>query len=190
LALDLELAEGSCSHFNLADLFCRIERPTFLKLVKQIWYWADDFCELQIHLPHPRHDIFINDFGYCNALLPESFLDLDPQNSILGQHQNLGVRFEIAETQFEFDSIYENESIEKLEALSKTNLNVIAFFKQKITIRKSLWIEVADLSNNSNSKLLTPEIEKQLREQYQMAIQRGDLNAAQVIQNFLNNSGK
>ena len=149
---------------------------------------ASDFAILNIHLPHPRHDIFINDLGYLNSVLPESFLELDPQNSILGLHHQLQVRFEIQETQFELEGAYSKTEDIDLEKTSKQYNNVIAFFKQRIVIRKSLWVETTPES--LSKKMLTPDMEKQLREQYQMAVSRGDLSAAQVIQNFLNENNK
>ncbi len=143
---------------------------------------------MNISLPHPRHDYFFNDLGYLNALLPETFLEFDPQNSVLGLHHQLGVRYEVQETRFEFDALYENEKIEDLEKLSKKYNNVIVFFHQKVIIRKSLWVETS--AENLKSQMLTPDMEKQLREQYQLAVSRGDLAAAQVIQKFLKDNNK
>lgn len=185
---ELNVHEGSVKEFELGDLFGRIGRISFLIAVKQLWWAASDFAVLNIYSAHPRHDIFVNDLGYLNALLPETFLELDPQNSILGLHHQIGVRFEIQETQFEFDPMYVDQKIEDLEILAKKNNNVIAFFQQKIIARKSLWVETSAVG--LDKKILTPDMEKQLREQYQSAVSRGDLQAASVIQNFLKENNK
>lgn len=188
LQTQLGIEENACAELDLSDLFCRIDRTSFLIAVKQIWKWASDFAILNISLPHPRHDYFLNDLGYFNALLPETFLELDPQNSFLGLHHDLGVRYEVQETRFEFNPFYENEKMEDLERLSKTNNNVIVLFHQKIIIRKSLWVETS--TENLGQQMVTPDIEKQLREQYQVAVNRGDLAAAEVIQKFLKDNNK
>ena len=176
--LSAQILAVKISEFNFGDLFCRLENSTLLPLLQKTWKAGTDDALIQMQVPHPRHDIFLQDLGYVRGFLPESFLNLEW----------LGIRFEIAEVAYMLDSHWQKSvddgsvTYEDIQLISKQALNVIQWVTITLKIKKSLW-------KKSDSPILTPEMKKQLMEQLQGHIDRGDQQAANVLRQFLNQQG-
>ncbi len=169
---------------NLGDLPCRLEGKTLHRALQRIWHSATEGAEVSIRIPHPRHDVFLSDLGYVRAILPDAFLALDPSQAVGSSHQPLGVRFEFLESQMELDPQWQAAvdakeiSYDDLAMISRQANNVIQWVTIRLRAKKSAWTATSTVP-------LAPEMRKQLEEQLQMHISRGDENAAQVIRNFL-----
>lgn len=172
---------------DLGDLPCRLTGPNLALLLQRLWQSCVDDAEIKFRIPHPRHDVFLIDLGYVQALLPATFAQLDPRTSSTGLANQLKVRFEVQEVSFTLDPFWQksvNDGIhtyEDIEVISKQAMNVIQWVDMKIQVKKSLWI-------STEATKLDPEMRKQMQDQLQAHIARGDMKAAAIVQQFLDNS--
>jgi hypothetical protein len=152
--------------------------------LQKIWHLCTEGAEVRVRIPHPRHDLFLQDLGYVRGLLPETFAQLNPQTSPTGLAGQLGVRYEILETSFSLDPYWQTAvdegkvTYEEIPLIAKQASNVIARMEIKMQIKKSLWIE-------TQTSPVTEAMKKQLQEQMEGHRARGDEQAAAVIQKFL-----
>ncbi len=172
---------------DLGDLPSRLTGATLAVAFQKIWQFGAEGATVQMRIPHPRHDSFLIDLGYVQALLPETFMQLDQRHSKTGLANQLRVNFEVVETAFVLDPYWQaavNEgqaSVEDIQLISRQASNVIEWIDIQLRVNKSLWVE-------AGATKLDPEMRRQLQEQLQGHVDRGDEQAANVIRKFLENA--
>lgn len=171
----------------MGDLPCRLHNSSLTLALQKIWQLGCENAIVKLRLPHPRHDVFLRDWGYVRALLPETLGQLDPRHSQTGLATQLGVRFEVLELAFILDPHWQkaiddgNLNFKDIQLISKQALNVIEWIEIQLQVKKSLWVQ-------TDSSSLDPAMRKQLEEQLQAHVDRGDTAAAEVVRQFLENS--
>jgi hypothetical protein len=126
-------------------------REDFLAIIKELYRIAAPGCVVEIHVPHPRHDDFINDPTHVRAITPAvlSLFDraLNDQwkasraaNSPLAHYT--GVDFRITDVRNVVAEPYRRQlddgsmtREQVVEAMSRWN-NVITEFRIKLEVRK------------------------------------------------------
>jgi hypothetical protein len=189
---DIPWSDAEISAVDLGDLPCRLSGATLAMALRNIWRISADDAIVKIRIPHPRHDVFLRDLGYVRALLPETFEQLDPRQSLTGLATQLGVRFEILETTLSLDphwqeAVDEGKLIqEDIQLIAKQALNVIEWIEMQLQVKKSLWVETT--AESAGNFAIDASIRQQLLSQLQTHTARGDEQSAAVIQQFLNKS--
>jgi hypothetical protein len=177
--LDLEQLpwpEDAIETFELFDLPCRLPKTQLTALLQRLCFMAKANAQISFHLPHPRHDRFLMDADYVTPLLPETLQDVASK---------LGLPLEIEDVIMELDADW-REAVEKKELTyeevagqSRHAANVIEWIQVKIKVDKNAF-------RVATTPALTPAMRKQLMDQLQMQMDRGNTQAVATIQKFLN----
>lgn len=186
---NLSWKDGEFSLIDLADLPCRLNAANLGFLFQKIWKICSEDAIVQFRIPHPHHDSFLKDIGYVRALLPESFAQLDSRTSTTGLAQQLGVQFETLDIGFLLDPQWQQAldekkvTLEEIQTHAKHALNVIECFEIKLKCKKSLHSEI----KNTEIKVpfLDEPMKRQLLEQMQNYVTKGDLKNAELIRQIL-----
>lgn len=172
---------------DLGDLPCRLTGSSLTLALQKIWKCSAEDALVKIRIPHPRHDLFLTDLGYVRAILPETLTELDPRFSKTGLATQLAVRFETISVAMGLDPQWQKSvdageiTYADIEVISKQAANVIQWMDIELQIKKSMWIQTA-------ASPLTDDMRKQLTDQLQSHLTRGDQQAAATIQKFLDSS--
>jgi hypothetical protein len=170
---------------ELGDLPCRLETAALQSFMARLWSICAEGAQIKIQIPHPRHDIFIEDIGYVKALLPESFAQLDLKKSTTGIARQLGVNFEFVDAIANLDPHWQDAidrkevTLDDIALISIQACNVVQWNSIELKVRKSMWVEA------NPQAFLTSEMRQQLTDQMHAQMARGDVNAANVIKTFL-----
>lgn len=171
-----QLHPSSYSEIEIGDLPCRLDGRSLQDFMHTLWNLAKSEATIKIQIPHPRHDAFLQDFGYIRALLPEAFIN----------HQ-WSHFFEVAERSYLLDPYWQaaldrkEVTLEDIEMISRQANNVI----EKIEIVLRVKKEVQEFKPVQLTKPISAEMRCQLEDQRQVHIQRGNHEAAAVIEQFL-----
>lgn len=183
--LSQSLWEGSSfQEIDLGDLPCRLQASDLTLLLQKLWAASQEDCELRVRIPHPRHDIFLRDLGYVRGLIPETFAELDLRLSQTGLAKQLGVFFELQQTSLQLDPHWQRSvdegkiSYEEIGVIAKQASNVIEWIVLVMKVRKNLWMQAPQTQ-------LDEKMRKQLEEQMQNLLARGEKESAKVIENYL-----
>lgn len=166
----------SVSVFDLYDLPCRLDRLNLTQCLKQMCEIAKNEAKVSFRLPHPRHDIFLMDSDYQQALLAETLEDLA---------RKMNFPLEIEDIIMELDPDWK-EAIEQkkmtYEEAAQHSLqaaNVIEWIQVKMKVNKTAF-------RLATMPALTPEMRQQFMEQMEMQRARGNIQAVEAINKFLN----
>jgi hypothetical protein len=176
--------EGELIEVRLADLPCRLQPGELAKFLQKIWFSCSEGAMVFMRIPHPRHDTFLRDLGYVRGLLPETFLQLDATHAETGLHRQLGINFKLMEAQFQLDPLWQQaidskeNTYEEVELISRQGNNVIEWMQIALQVTKSLWVPKSTVH-------LDAAMERQLMEQIQAHVDRGNEEAAAVVRKFL-----
>ncbi|MDQ7007508.1 MAG: hypothetical protein Q9Q40_09760 [Acidobacteriota bacterium] len=124
---------------------------TYLGIMRELYRVCRGGARIRIHVPHPRHDDFINDPTHVRAVTPDSLLLFSQRknlewvrrrcaNSTLGL--SLGVDFELADFKLELDPAW-GERLQKgeidqnvlFDAVRRYN-NVVKEFRMELRVVK------------------------------------------------------
>ena len=123
----------------------------FLNMMKEIYRVCKDGATIQINVPHPRHDNFINDPTHVRIITPEvislfskklnaEWMKAGAANSTLGIYLN--VDFEITRAEFTLEAKYHKElesgelSHERLNDLVRLGNNIISEIRLTVKVIK------------------------------------------------------
>lgn len=127
------------------------DSASFLEIMKELYRISAPDCEIEINVPHPRHDNFLDDPTHVRAITPRllslfdkklnrRWLETGEPYSTLALY--LDVDFELIEslqipeepylTQLQDDAI----SIPELERLARENNNIISEYRLRLKARK------------------------------------------------------
>jgi hypothetical protein len=129
------------------------DAKVFLAIMQEIHRIARDGALLQIHVPHPRHDNFINDPTHVRIVTPEVLALFDrakndewkrigASNTPFAHYLNVDFGLEAVSTildepyasQFNAGSIGQDELVQAM----KSRNNVASEFQMKLRVRKAL----------------------------------------------------
>ncbi len=127
------------------------DSATFLKMIQEIYRISINGCLIEINVPHPRHDNFINDPTHVRAISPAmlTLFDQDQNrewqragaaNSPLGLYLN--VDFKIVEAAQVLEQPYMGWfdsgelSAEELEMIIRERNNVVSEYRIKLKAKK------------------------------------------------------
>lgn len=156
--VDLEVipwpwASGSATSILMNHCLEHLGRDSraFLQIMQELYRISADGCEIEINVPHPRHDNFLDDPTHVRPITPR-LLSLFDKN--LNRHWQstrepysllalyLDVDFEIIEATLVPDEPYlgrfqRNEiSEDELEILSRERNNIISEYRIRLRTRK------------------------------------------------------
>ena len=124
-AVDEVLAEHILEHLHVDQ---------FMWFMRELHRVCKPGAKVNILLPHPRHDIFLNDPTHVLPLMPASFIGFSKKHTAWleknGTHitplwEHLGVDFDLGNTQYWFDKGVDKDDPE-LEWRMKHLNNVVA----------------------------------------------------------------
>ena len=123
----------------------------FLKIMSEIYRVAKHDCEIDVFVPHPRHDFYLIDPTHCRPILPETLEMFDRDKNIewierkstktpLGYF--LGVNYHIIKNEYIFERhiiemMQKNVPREEILNAISTQYNAIQEIKIKLKVDKS-----------------------------------------------------
>jgi hypothetical protein len=178
----LEHFEKDLEEVEWQDLLLRIPKQNWIPLLLTVSEKCQDSCQWTFQFTHPRHDAFVSEIEYLSPLLPTTLL----------RFERPGFSFEPLETAVILDpgwqkAVNQGEiSYEDIESISLQANNVIQAYRMQVRLRKTQWRSVGPAGAPFPKNLLTPDVRRQLQEQHQAAIERGEVEKAAVIAKTLN----
>ena len=121
------------------------DTSTFLHIIKELYRICKSETKIQINVPHPRHDNFLNDPTHVRAITPQTFELFSKKNNDLWENINasnsplakyLDVDFEIIEV----NQVLEQEYIDKLNSNKITEEEINKLIKQRNNVVSELRI--------------------------------------------------
>lgn len=116
----------------------------FLWVMRELWRVCRNGAKVKVLLPHPRHDIFLNDPTHILALMPASFFGFSSKHlaALVKQgihltplYKQLGVDFNLGNTQYWFDPSVDKDDPE-LEWKFKHLNNIVTQWGTTMTVVK------------------------------------------------------
>lgn len=117
----------------------------FLTIMKELYRVCCNGAKIEIKVPHPRHDDFLNDPTHVRPITMEildmfsqksnrQWIEMGASNSLLGMYN--GVDFEIADGSLNLDPIW----LEKMKREGLSGDQVIAFSKSQNNVIKEIHV--------------------------------------------------
>ena len=107
----------------------------FLNIMKELYRVCNNDAKIQINVPHPRHDNYINDPTHVRIITPQTFELFSKQNNILWEEINasnspLAKYLDIDFETIEINQVLEPEYIEKLNNKELTQREIEKYIKE------------------------------------------------------------
>lgn len=128
------------------------DSAVFLAIIKELHRICRDGCRVVIHVPHPRHDFFLNDPTHVRVVTPE-ILDLfNREQNELWAAQGIsntplalytGVDFQVVERTMILDEPYATKfntgelSPDELRHMARHQVNIVAEYRMVMLARKA-----------------------------------------------------
>lgn len=128
------------------------DSATFLKIMQELYRISAPDCEIEINVPHPRHDNFLDDPTHVRAITPRLLRLFDMRMNRHWQTTGepysllaiyLNVDFEVCDAQQVPDEPYlglfqsGSITVAELEKLARENNNVVSEYRIRLKARKS-----------------------------------------------------
>jgi hypothetical protein len=116
----------------------------FFHCLRELYRVCRNGAKVEVILPHPRHDIFLNDPSHLQALMPGTFVmfskRLIAENAAKGQILTpfcdfIGVDFDLRSVEYSFDPMVDKDDPE-LEWKAKHLANIIFEWRTTLTVVK------------------------------------------------------
>lgn len=115
----------------------------FMQFMRELYRVSKPGAKTRIVLPHPRHDIFLNDPTHVLPLMPASFFGFSKKHMaaleakeiyLTRLYERLGVDFDLANVQYWFDGVERDDP--ELEWKMKHLNNIVSMWGTTLTAVK------------------------------------------------------